>query len=353
MLRLLCAFLLVVLGAAVSHAHDPQLSSLKIIHQNRGGTIVSVGTHLTQLQASDPDAAIRTRLKLRLDGRVFTPAHSLLMRDTANNMVTWQAPYAGPATTIAVESRLYPEDANSRFIVAEIDQGTITRQAVLDEAHPSATFSKDAPLTETERHSKPAPSAFWSVAGVFLLQGIQHILGGLDHICFVLGLLLLGGSVKQLLKTITAFTLAHSITLTLAALGIWSPSPRIVEPLIALSIVAIAVENVHCLQRKPTAKATRETRPYFAFGFGLIHGFGFAGALREVGLPPEAMAPALASFNVGVELGQAAIVLCVAPLLALLSQKVKPTYRLVVLYGPFAIATAGLCWFIQRLFNIG
>jgi hypothetical protein len=183
------------------------------------------------------------------------------------------------------------------------------------------------------------------VAGTYIREGILHIFGGPDHILFVLGLLLLGGTLKSLIKTVTAFTIAHSITLTIAATGIWNPSPHIVEPLIALSIVAIAIENL----RRSGRVVKRDLRPLFAFGFGLIHGFGFAGALAEVGLPREAMGVALASFNIGVELGQVTIVLAAAPSLALLAIKRPVINSRLVFAGSAFIGICGAFWFITRV----
>src|SRR6185369_9937866 len=110
-------------------------------------------------------------------------------------------------------------------------------------------------------------------------------------------LLLLGGTMGRLLKIVTAFTIAHSITLALATFQLVNPSPRIIEPAIALSIVAVGIENLVAQRRQ------RDVRAMLAFAFGFIHGFGFASVLREFGLPREALGVALASFNVGVELG--------------------------------------------------
>ena len=206
-----------------------------------------------------------------------------------------------------------------------------------------------------------------SVAGQYIWQGVMHILSGPDHIAFVLGLLLLGGSLRSLLKTVTAFTLAHSITLSLAATGVWNPSPRIVEPLVALSIVAIAVDNLRprkslepgCVPTgrdaindsgaAPGAAPVRDYRPYYAFCFGLVHGFGFAGALTEVGLPANALATALASFNVGVEIGQASIVLAVSPLIALLAAKHSQVHIRFATVMSICVGLAGSFWFFSRL----
>src|SRR6185436_10418310 len=124
---------------------------------------------------------------------------------------------------------------------------------------------------------------------------------GLDHILFVLGMFLLSPRLKPVLSQVTAFTLAHSITLGLAMYGVLALSPRIVEPLIALSIAWIAVENL-------TTTTLRPWRIAVVFGFGLLHGMGFAGVLHELGLPRAEFLPALVSFNVGVECGQLLVI---------------------------------------------
>jgi hypothetical protein len=142
----------------------------------------------------------------------------------------------------------------------------------------------------------------WSM----LKLGVEHILTGFDHLVFLLGLILVGGRLRALAGVITAFTIAHSITLALAALSLFAPSPRLVEPAIALSIAYVGVENLFV---KDARKRWRITFP-----FGLVHGFGFAGALREIALPRAQVPIALVSFNVGVEVGQLAVLAVALPL---------------------------------------
>ena len=139
----------------------------------------------------------------------------------------------------------------------------------------------------------------------FIPAGIHHILIGPDHLLFLVGLLLLGGSVRQLLIVVTSFTVAHSITLSLAALNIVTPPARLIEPAIALSIVYVGADNM-------LAKGGRDVRGWIAFTFGFIHGFGFANVLREMDLPARALGWSLFSFNVGVEIGQLLVVVLVA-----------------------------------------
>jgi len=147
----------------------------------------------------------------------------------------------------------------------------------------------------------------------FIREGVHHIYIGPDHILFVLALILLGGTTGAQAKIITAFTAAHSVTLTLAALNIVQLPSRPVESVIALSIVVVGLHDMQQLRREVPASRNRDPRALFAFTFGLVHGFGFASVLRDLDLPTSALAWSLASFNVGVELGQLTIVLLAAP----------------------------------------
>ncbi len=173
---------------------------------------------------------------------------------------------------------------------------------------------------------------------------MHHIFIGPDHILFIVGLLLLGGSLGHLLKIVTAFTIAHSVTLVLATFNILNPPARMIEPIIALSIVFV---GAHALRRRGEK---RDWRLLFAFGFGFIHGFGFANVLRDMALPRTALGWSLFSFNVGVEIGQACIVLAVAPALALLYRRNAALAERVVAAAAFCVVFAGSFWFAQRLF---
>ena len=178
---------------------------------------------------------------------------------------------------------------------------------------------------------------------LFIKAGIEHIVPkGLDHILFVLGLFFSSLILGSLLWQVTAFTLAHTITLALAALGFMQIPGAIVEPLIALSIVWIAVEN--CVY-----KQTNKWRPFIVFGFGLLHGLGFATVLSQYGLPKGNFVPSLLAFNIGVELGQL-LVLVIAALLVWFIRN-KSWYRQrVQLPASLMIALVGLFWFVERVF---
>jgi hypothetical protein len=173
----------------------------------------------------------------------------------------------------------------------------------------------------------------------FLLLGIHHILSGYDHLLFLLGLMLPGGGVLTLAKIITAFTLAHSVTLSLAVLDVVVLPDRLVEALIGLSIAAVAAEN---LWLEPTVRR----RWLVSFCFGLVHGFGFSGALRELSLPAHGLLLSLFGFNAGVELGQALVVGVALPALLLLRD--TRWERRVIKAASLGILLVGLALFVER-----
>jgi hypothetical protein len=182
------------------------------------------------------------------------------------------------------------------------------------------------------------------VIRTFVPAGIHHILIGPDHILFLCGLLLLGGSLWRLTKIVTAFTLGHSLTLSLASLGIFAPPPSITEPAIALTIVVVGADNLMRGDGK-------DLRALAALLFGLIHGFGFANVLADLGLQPGALAASLVGLNLGVEIGQLAIVATFLPLAWLLRS--TWFYRRVVLVGGSgAIMLVAALWLGERLFDL-
>ena len=200
-----------------------------------------------------------------------------------------------------------------------IDGLSATRTDVL------ARFIREDTTTQTVRLT-PEDTSFeiaaepnaWQVARTYLVLGIEHILLGIDHLLFVLGLLFLVGSWRRLVATVTAFTLAHSITLAAATLGLVHVPQTPVEAAIALSVMFVAAEILH--QARGRTGLTSRAPWVVAFIFGLLHGFGFAGALREVGLPQSDIPVALLFFNVGVEVGQLMFIFAVVTILWLASR---------------------------------
>ena len=202
----------------------------------------------------------------------------------------------------------------------------------------------------------PRPLA--DVVVTFIREGIHHIFIGPDHILFVLALILLGGSWHSQVKIITAFTLAHSITLTLATLDIVQLPSRLVESVIALSIIVVGLHDLRKLRKGRVESAVGvetgfDPRITMAFTFGLVHGFGFASVLKELDLPQNALAWSLGSFNAGVEIGQLLIVLVTAPLLWLLHQTAKARVsQAVLMAGAYFVISMGSFWLWQRVLAI-
>ncbi|MBC7807028.1 MAG: HupE/UreJ family protein [Akkermansiaceae bacterium] len=252
------------------------------------------------------------------------------------------APLPASTKILTVRGRLFPTDPKHQTVlVVRGAEGQLLHEAIL---------TPDAPEAIVQLGDTPAQNPF-AVFAQFVQQGVYHIAIGPDHILFVVALLLMGGTLGQLLKVITAFTVAHSITLVLASLGIVNLPGAFVEPAIAASIVFVGVRVLQTKWRSPEAGESPkgEERLPYAFGFGLIHGFGFAGALAELELPRQALALSLFGFNLGVEVGQAILVLCIAPLLALLHRKFPvAAHRLVLIVAGIVIA-AGAYWFGERI----
>jgi hydrogenase/urease accessory protein HupE len=228
---------------------------------------------------------------------------------------------------------LTANDRTARQVVL-IGAGENAPQALLDDAHTTVTLSAAAP-------------PLWVTMRRYLVTGIEHIFLGYDHIAFLIAIVLWAQRLWPVVKIVTAFTLAHSLTLSLAALQIVVIPSTIVEPAIAASIVFVALENFFSRDVGGRWRVT--------FAFGLIHGFGFAGALQEFGLPPNAVVPALAAFNIGVEIGQVAIVSIVVPALMAVDQLLAADRAVPVRAAPlvYALSTAitvlGGYWLLTRV----
>ena len=224
--------------------------------------------------------------------------------------------------------------------------GTMTDALVRVEYADGRTWVKR--LTPDEPSAQvPVDPNGWHVAREYLTLGVEHILFGVDHLLFVLALLLVSSGTWRLIKTVTAFTFAHSLTLGLATLGFVHVPPAPVEAVIALSIVFVAAEIIHA--RRGREGITVRAPWLVAFTFGLLHGFGFAGALSEVGLPHGHIPTALLFFNLGVEAGQLVFIGWILGLLAVLRQVRMYLPRWSELIPPYAIGSVAMLWVFQRL----
>jgi hypothetical protein len=238
---------------------------------------------------------------------------------------------ADPLATVYVKAALFPYDPNHQTFINVYEGELLVQQRILDREHPELAYFSGT--GQGRLH----------LVGRFVRSGVQHILGGADHILFLLALLLPGGALRQLLLIITAFSLAHSVTLSLAVLNLLAPPSSLIEPAIALSIVYTGADNL-------LSRGRRDVRVWIALGFGLIHGFGFAGLLREMGLPPRGLGWALFSFNAGVELGQLLIVVVAASALGLLRRKNERASGGLAWVGSVLVMAIGAFWFVQRVF---
>jgi len=235
-------------------------------------------------------------------------------------------------SALRIQCALFPYDPQHQTFLNVYEEDRLVHQEIFTQDHQMFVYRPG------DRQGS------MSVVKEFIPAGVYHIFTGPDHILFIFGLLLMGGSLLRLFSIVTAFTIAHSITLSLAALSVINPSPRLIEPAIALSIIYVGIDNLM------VGKTGRDVRAWIAFFFGFVHGFGFAGVLREFGLPREALGWSLFSFNFGVEIGQACIVVVVATLLAAIRNRNQAFARRIMKVGSVCVILAGTWWFIQRVF---
>jgi len=320
--------LLVFLAAPV-FAHELGLTQVNAAF-HRDGTY-SIDFTVDREHGS-PHAAIDSA-RIFFDGRRVIPNSRII--DGVNGK-SWVARVILSGRTPTGVSRFtFADDAIPYFMLALRNEGRsgVARQWI-ENGKTSEAFVLDRSVI---------PQTRWRIIQTYLALGYTHILPrGLDHVLFVLGIFLLAVQLRAVLWQVSAFTIAHTITLALTAYGVVSLPPRIVEPLIALSIVYVAVENVF------TSKL-HAWRPLVVFCFGLLHGMGFAGVLTDIGLPRSEFVPALLAFNAGVELGQLTVILTAFLLVGVWFRK-KAWYRQrIVIPGSLLIAAVGLYWFVQRI----
>ena len=351
MIRFLLLALLLIGVCTPAAAHDPGMTVATVIADEHE-TVIELS-----VKASDLERV--TGVELLLPGGSIDPAR------LAGAVVTIGT-HLRATTTITAELAACPLEVVDMTVIGDavltvlkapcgtVDAGLSYRSHLLQETNPATIQhvmllkGDDAiPVALTKARNIveiQAPLGLSQVASRYLVTGTQHILIGYDHIAFLLALLLWARGVWVVIKVVTAFTVSHSLTLSLAALDLVSLPAGLIEPLIAASVIAVALENF--FDRRI------ERRWRVAFVLGLIHGFGFAGALRDIGLPQDALLIALAFFNIGVELGQAAIVLMVVPLLLLVDRLFAPAApkRQTALVYTISTLIAGLggYWLIER-----
>jgi hypothetical protein len=285
-------------------------------------------------------AILVSRLHLRLDGRevAVTLDGATPVPDRQGLRFTVRAGPAVAPGRIDLDTMLFPYDANHQTFINIYEGEALRHQAILDARHSTFTYYAGS------------WQGVGAVLGTFVPAGAYHIAIGPDHLLFLVGLLLLGGTLARLAGIVTAFTVGHTVTLSVAALGLYAPPAALIEPLIALSIVLVGVDN---LLVGDGPAGSRDLRPWMAGLFGLVHGFGFASVLREFGLPREALGWSLFGFNLGVEAGQLAFVLPVAAALAWIRRRSPLVGHRLAMVGSIVVALAGAYWFVQRVFFPG
>jgi len=284
-------------------------------------------------QQSRAFAALMTpRLTVTADDRALTPEWSEIdvIPDRQSIRIRVRYRLTAAPGRLAVNATLFPYDPAHQTFLNVYDGDALT-QAILDLGH-----------SRFEYFAGTRQGAI-AVMRQFVPAGIKHIVLGADHLCFLLGLLLLGGTPRKLALIVTAFTAAHALTMSLAAMSLVMPPPRIIDPAIALSIVYVGTDNL-------LVQGGRDIRSWISFAFGFIHGFGFAGVLREMSLPARALGWSVFSFNAGVEIGQLIVVLALGYALAALRRRSEAASRRLIFAGSLVVMAAGAYWFVQRVF---
>lgn len=323
LLRVLAAFCAIAASIGSAAAHEVRPAYLDIREETPGLFSVLLKTPM------QGDA--RLALAAAFSGKVdqLTPAVS---RRTGDAMVqTWQMRAVEPLEGQAVSIDGLENTMTDALVRIEFLDGYVWLEK-LTPGRAGATI--------------PATQSSWSVAKTYFVSGIEHILFGFDHLLFVASLMLIVRDWRMLVKTVTAFTVAHSITLTFATLG-WATLPSApVETMIAFSIVLVGAEIVR-MERGETSLTI--TWPWVvAFVFGLLHGFGFAGALVDVGLPRGDIPLALFSFNAGVELGQLMFIAAILAMVAA-ARRFVTISRQAVIASAYGIGTIAAFWGVERL----
>ncbi len=311
--------------SAFAHAGDATAFASATIS---GDTLTYVYTP-TPASKADPaalPALLRTHLSLSADGT------TCVVDQTAEPTLTVSFRCPQPIQDAVLKDQLFDVLGDAHHVIAVV---TWTGGSL------SHAFAKDAPEARIAIHATGAgsPQAPSSATGFFLL-GVEHIATGYDHLLFLLALILCGGKLIELIKIITAFTIAHSLTLGAAALDLLTLPSTMVEAVIALSIAYVAFENLY-----PRYAVSR--RWTISFLFGLVHGFGFSSVLKEIGLPKDSLLLSLLNFNLGVEAGQLVAVLVVLPLLVWL-RSTRFEARVVRL-ASVGVLAVGIGLFVERV----
>jgi hypothetical protein len=288
-------------------------------------------------RGSDIAKLLGARLSLQVDGRAvlagtWSPVDPLPERQSLH--LSTRFPLASPPGTLRLNALMFPYDPQHQSFINVYEGDALRLQAILDHSKTDVEF-----YSGTTR-------GILAVLRTFFVTGFRHILLGPEHLLFLAGLLLLGGTVWQLGLVVSGFTLANALTLSLASFNVLTAPSRIVEPAIALSIVYVGADNL-------MVRGGRDMRAWIAFAFGFIHGLGYAAVLRSMDLSRPALKWSLLSFNAGVEVAQLIVVVIVVGLLAALRSRSEAAGQRVVYVGSILVIAAGAFWFVQRVFFPG
>lgn len=407
--RWLIAFAILLMATKIVHAHDPDTSyarfsvSRDAIHTTLTYDLFTLMSIHPQLDA-DRDRRVtaaelasrsaqfaeffRERIQFEIDGKPadFGELQPLMLSPEANGVIEERdyhetkalVPFVFRKSLTQAPSDFFvsfnffsdlgdlhtvlgviQQDGNEHQVLFRDDERDYLFDTGYEATSPSSDdpkFATESPALPRSERSNKHDSLTRQLLNFFKL-GVEHIFLGYDHILFLMSLLVVA-RLRELIKIVTSFTVAHSITLILATLEVIELPSRVVESAIAISIVYVSVENFWILARQSRASSDSATSPTksstrwrVTFLFGLIHGFGFAGVLRELGLPTVGLVRSLVAFNVGVEAGQLAIVLMMFPVMVLLSRSAR--HAVVVRLASGAIALCGMGWLVDRVFGLG
>lgn len=318
-------FALAVILGPIASAHDLDLTLIRV-ERGHGGTEVIVTTPLSRLvktanlgpEPTGPDLDIAVRERLGINQGI----PSAINVDTQSDMVAWTATL----------------DGESGFKPARFDDSTPAAETIV------ATYEEGQLVSESVLRAGISQPSALAMAGT----GICHILSGWDHILFVAGLAMLGVGWKSLAKLLTAFTVAHSLTLFAASTGLLHGNPQVVEPLIAVSIVALALEGLRHVKNPESGNS--KTRLLITFAFGLVHGLGFAGGLADLGLSGKGLISSVLMFSIGIEAGQVLILVPSVLLIALVAKLSQERAVQLTAAATVCLGMTGCFWFMERIF---
>ena len=362
-LRFAGIFLWCALAAAVLRAHDPGISTAQGVVRVDAFEL-TIGFAPADAQQLLPPASrttgkwtqaefvetqpllaelARELVEVTAGGQPLTPRESrvqLASGDSLNFFYVFPRPESGELTLRVVKLGSLPP-GHRQFVIISDERGSALAKKLLSAKDDALTFTVASAASAGASASVAAepPPTFWG----FIKLGVEHIWTGYDHLLFLFALLVVCRSFRSIVTIISCFTLAHSLTLALATLNVINLPSRFVEPAIAASIVFVGVENLLRRGAEPRGRWA------LTFAFGLIHGFGFASVLRELGVGEggQGLAMPLFTFNLGVEVGQVAIAAIVLPIVWRLRKNEKFVQRGVPLLSA-VVALAGLYWFLER-----